>query len=208
MHKTFISYHHSGEQELKDELIDAATSEDYFIDKSVSDGDIDTNLSEDAIMKKIRNDFIQDSSVIVVLIGEQTADRPFVNSEIQAGLWGDDPVGMVGVVRDDLFERIYSKTFCTAPGCNCGVELKTPTPLLKEKIPFLVRENNLRLEDEKSTYPHYKDSEAYCGIYRYSTFVKNIEKYIDAAFEKRNRVFDIKKKNDLGVKTINHPFGY
>lgn len=54
MHKTFISYHHSGEQKLKDELVNTAESKDYFIDKSVSDGDIDTNLSEDTIMSKIR----------------------------------------------------------------------------------------------------------------------------------------------------------
>ncbi|MGO3576450.1 TIR domain-containing protein [Lactobacillus helveticus] len=207
MHKTFISYHHSGEQKLKDELVNTAKSKDYFIDKSVSDGDIDTNLSEDTIMSKIRTDFIKDASVIVVLVGEQTASRPYVNSEIQAGLWGNNAVGILGVVRDDLFDRIYKKTLCTAPECNCGVELKTPTPLLKEKIPFLVRENNLRLENEKSTYPHYKDSEAYCGIYRYSTFINDIEKYIDEAFEKRSKVFDIKKKNDPSIKTISRPFG-
>lgn len=88
MHKTFISYHHSGEQDLKDKLIYHANVGQYFIDKSVSDGDIDPSLSEDTIMRKLSEEFIKDSSVIVVLIGEQTANRPFVNSEIQAGLWG------------------------------------------------------------------------------------------------------------------------
>lgn len=207
MHKTFISYHHHGEQDLKDEIVTSGIERDYFIDKSVENGDIDTNLSEDTIMQKIREEYIKDASVLVVLIGEQTAERPYVNSEIQAGLWGDNAVGLLGVVRDDLFDRIYNTTICTAAGCNCGIELKTPTALFDEKIPFLVKENNRRLENKKSTYPHYADSEAYCGIYRYSIFKNNIEKYIDEAFEKRSKVFDIKKKNDPGIKTISRPFG-
>lgn len=207
MHKTFISYHHRGEQELKDEIIEKAILKDYFIDKSVSEGDIDTTLSEDTIMRKIRDEYIGDSTVVVVLIGEETSQRPYVNSEIQAALWGKS-TGLVGVVRDDLFDRIYSSTTCTALNCSCGINLKTPTTELQQKVPFLVRENNLRLENGKSTSPHYSDSEAYCGIYRYSTFINNIEKYIDEAFDKRDKMFDIKKRNDIGVKTIQKPYGY
>ena len=41
MHKTFISYHHKNEQDLKDEIITKGSKE-FFIDKSVKDGDIDT----------------------------------------------------------------------------------------------------------------------------------------------------------------------
>ncbi|WP_439819423.1 TIR domain-containing protein [Weissella paramesenteroides] len=207
MHKTFISYHHSGEQDLKDELIDHANMGEYFIDKSVSDGDIDPSLSEETIMRKLREDFIKDSSVIVVLIGEQTADRPFVNSEIQAGLWGQSPVGLIGVVRDDLYDRIYDKDLCSVPGCNCGITLRRRTSLFYEKVPFLIRKNNAILENNKSAFPHYSDSEAYCGIYRYSNFFENVEKYVDEAFEKRNKVFDIKKTNDSDVQTINNTHG-
>lgn len=78
MHKTFVSYHHSGEQDLKDEIVTSGIEKDWFIDKSVENGDIDTNLSEDTIMQKIREEYIKDASVLVVLIGEQTAERPYV----------------------------------------------------------------------------------------------------------------------------------
>ena len=73
MHKTFISYHHAREQELKDQIIEKGVEGGEFIDKSVTDGDIDTDLSEDTIMRKIREDYIGDSTVVIVLVGEETA---------------------------------------------------------------------------------------------------------------------------------------
>lgn len=206
MHKTFISYHHKNEQDLKDEIITKGSKE-FFIDKSVKDGDIDTSLSEETIMRKIREDFIGDSTVVIVLIGEETANRPFVNSEIQAALWGN-PTGLIGIVRDDLYDRIYSTTTCTHSGCNCGVKLRTQTAEFILKVPYLVRENNTRLENGKSTSPHYQDSEAYCGIYKYSTFINNMEMFIDEAFDKRNKNFDIKKTNGRGIRTIKNPYGW
>lgn len=86
MHKTFLSYHHANEQDLKDEIIDLFGGES-FIDKSVSDGDISTTNTDETIMRTIREDFLKDSTVTVVLIGTETKNRPFVNTEIQASLW-------------------------------------------------------------------------------------------------------------------------
>lgn len=206
MHKTFISYHHANEQELKDEIIELGSGDD-FVDKSVSDGDIDTNLSEETIMRKIREDFIGDSTVVVVLIGEETAQRPFINSEIQAALWGKS-TGLVGVVRDDLYDRLYTSTTCTNAECNCGISLRTQTYEYGSKVPFLVRENNKVLENNKSTSPHYNDSEAYCAIVKYSYFIGNMEEVIDEAFEKRDKSFEVKKRNGQGVKTITNPYGW
>lgn len=157
-------------------------------------------------MRKIREDFLGDSTVVVVLIGEQTSDRPFVNSEIQAALWGN-PTGLFGVVRDELYDRLYSSSTCTDPDCGCGVSLRNKTTEFTQKVPYLVRENNERLENGKSTSPHYNDSDAYSAIYKYSHFMTNMEKCIDEAFDKREKDFDIKKKNGYGVKTITNPLG-
>ena len=206
MHKTFISYHHANEQDLKDEIIQSGAG-DYFIDKSVNDGDIDIHLSEDTIMRKIREDYIGDSTVVVVLIGEETSDRPYVNSEIQAAMWGNS-TGLIGIVRDELYDRLYDSGTCNTLGCNCGISLRIRNSEFGSKVPYLVKENNTRLESGKSTAPHYNDSEAYCGIYKYSLFMKNIETYIDEAFNKREKDFDVKKSNGPGVKTITRPNGY
>lgn len=205
MHKTFISYHHANEQELKDKIIELGSGDD-FVDKSVSDGDIDTNLSEETIMRKIRDDFLGDSTVVIVLIGEETSGRPFINSEIQAALWGGS-TGLVGVIKDDLYNRLYTSTICTYAECNCGTSLRTQTHEFDSKVPFLVRENNKVLENNKSTSPHYNDSEAYCTIVRYSYFIENMERIIDEAFAKRNKAFEVKKRNGKGTRTITNPYG-
>lgn len=207
MHKTFISYHHGGEQDLKNRIIEKGVEGGEFIDKSVAEGDINPELSEDTIMRTIREDFIGSSTVLIVLIGEETAQRPYVNSEIQAALWAKS-TGLIGVVKDELYDRIYSNTTCSHSECDCGIALRTPTTEFNSKIPFLVKENNSRLENNKSTNPHYNNSEAYCGIYKFSTFFNDMEVYIDDAFDKRDKVFDIKKKNETGVKTIKQPYGF
>lgn len=207
MHRTFISYHHKREQDLKNEIIDKSVISDEFIDKSVSDGDIDPNSSEESIMRKIREEYLGDATVVIVLIGEETAERPFINSEIQAALWGDKPSGLIGIVRDELYDEIYSTTTCSGNDCNCGITLRSQTYEFNKKVPFLIKENNTRLENNDSTSPHYNDSNAYCGIYKFSTFFSDTEKYIDKAFDKREKNFDIKKRNEDGVKTIRNPSG-
>lgn len=206
MHKTFISYHHSREQDLKDEIINKGVEGGEFIDKSVLDGDIDIHLSEDSIMRKLREEYLGDSTVVVVLIGEETAQRPYVNSEIQAALWGK-ATGLIGVIRDDLYDRIYSSTTCKDYICNCGIALRSKTNDFSEKVPFLVKKNNSILENNKSTSPHYNSSEAYCSIYKYSTFFSDMEKYINEAYDKREKKFEIKKKNETHIKTIQNPLG-
>jgi len=206
LHRTFISYHHKNEQNLKDEIIETGVEGEEFIDKSVADGDIDRGLEEETIMRKIREDYLQGSTVIIVLIGEKTADRPFINSEIQAGLW-KDPTGLVGIVRDDLYDRIYQDTICNDPDCMCGKTLNTPTNEFKSKIPYLVRKNQFILEDNASTKPHFNNSDAYSSIYKYSYFINNMEKIIDEAFEKRDKNYNIKIRNENGIKTITNPYG-
>lgn len=207
MHKTFISYHHARDQDLKDKIIEKGVEGGEFIDKSIAEGDINPNSSEETIMRTIREDFIGDSTVAIVLIGEETSQRPYINSEIQATLWGNRK-GLIGIVRDELYDKVYSKTVCSGNDCNCGLTLKSPTHEFNNKVPFLVRRNNGVLEDNKSTSPHYNDSEAYCAIYKFSTFFNNMEKYIDEAYDKRDKNFNIKVKNESGVKTIRNPYGF
>jgi hypothetical protein len=57
-----------------------------FINKSVHPGDIDTDNSTEYIARLIRQDFISDASVVVVLVGPKTYCRKHVDWEIFAGL--------------------------------------------------------------------------------------------------------------------------
>lgn len=104
-----------------------------------------------------------------------------------------------------LYDRLYSSSTCTASECGCGISLRTKSYEYR-KAPYLVRENNIRLEDGKSTSPHYDNSDAYCAIYQYSYFINNIEKCIDESFDKREKI-SISKRNGSGVKTIAKSLG-
>jgi hypothetical protein len=189
MHKTFISYHHENEQDLKDQIIEDFGG-DFFIDKSVKDGDIDPENSEETIMRTIREDFLSDSTVTLILVGKETSQRPFVNSEIQASLWGDNPNGLLAVVRDEVYDLIYTSGKCVDPSCNCGISLRKPTSLYKTYLPDLVFKNR----QYEGTEPHFNDSQVYCSLIKFSTFIKDPEKYINEAFDKRTKGFDIKIK--------------
>ena len=83
-HKVFISFHHE-DQVYKDWFIQ--TMGDDIVDESVGDGDIDDgNLSTETIRQRIRDNFIRDATVTVVLIGPCTWQRKHVDWEIGSSL--------------------------------------------------------------------------------------------------------------------------
>ncbi len=197
MHKTFISYHHANDQDIKDEIIKYFAQED-FIDKSVHEGDIDTETDENNIIRQIREEYISDSTVTLVIVGSETAQREYINSEIQASLWGDNYNGLLAVVRDEIYNEIYTASTCTNPMCNCGIELRLKTPSYSKYLPDLVRKNH----EFVSSAPHYNDSQVYCSILKYSTFVKDVTKAINEAFDKRNSDIKVFKKNSSETPCI------
>ncbi len=86
-HKVFISYHHSNDQAYKEEVLRLNYSHELFIDASVDTGDIDDNLSDDAIRQKIRDEYLRDSTVTVVLVGTDTKNRKHVDWEIYSSMF-------------------------------------------------------------------------------------------------------------------------
>lgn len=83
-HKVFVSFHHE-DQCYKDDFVNMM--EDDIVDKSVEDGDIDDdNLSTETIRQKIRDEFIRDATVTVVLVGPCTWQRKHVDWEIGSSL--------------------------------------------------------------------------------------------------------------------------
>ena len=79
-HKVFVSYHHANDQYYKN-LFDNLFSNiyDIMVSKSVQIGDIDSNLSTERIRQKIRDEYLRDSTVTVVLIGSETWKRKHVD---------------------------------------------------------------------------------------------------------------------------------
>ena len=96
----FISYYHEDDQEYKNRLVQALDSK--FVDKSVSQGDIDDEgLPLDEIRRIIRDEHIADATVTIVLIGCCTWQRKHVDWEISASIIDrriNDRCGLLGLL--------------------------------------------------------------------------------------------------------------
>ena len=82
-HKVFVSFHHDDER-YKNDFCRRMGGD--IVDKSVDDGDIDTRIKTETIRRNIREDYIADASVVVVLVGPCTWQRKHVDWEISSGL--------------------------------------------------------------------------------------------------------------------------
>jgi hypothetical protein len=83
-HKVFVSYHHDNDEYYRDEF-DELTNE-IVIPKSVQKDDIDPFLPTETIRQKIRDEYLRDSTVTIVLIGAQTWQRKHVDWEIGSSI--------------------------------------------------------------------------------------------------------------------------
>lgn len=86
-HKVFISYHHDNDQYYKEELLRFNDEHDIFTDMSVDTGDIDENLDDKKIREIIRDDYLRDSKVTIVLVGTDTKKRKHVDWEIYSSMY-------------------------------------------------------------------------------------------------------------------------
>ena len=111
-HKVFISFHHA-DQNYKDSF--ARLMGNHIVDESVEDGDIDdSNLNTDRIRQIIRDKFIADATVTVVLIGPCTWQRKHVDWEIGSSLRdtkNNSRCGLLGILlpnHTSYGSRIYN----------------------------------------------------------------------------------------------------
>ena len=98
-HKVFISFHNC-DLKWKERFVEEM--EDRIIDESVDTCDIDdTNMKTAEVRRIIRDDYIRDATVTVVLIGRETWQRKHVDWEIGASLRASNHnkrTGLVGIV--------------------------------------------------------------------------------------------------------------
>ncbi len=87
MHKVFISYHHRNDQGYKESLLEWNRNNNIFINASVDTGDIDENLSDESIRQKIRDEYLRDSSVTILLVGTGTKNRKHIDWEIYSSMY-------------------------------------------------------------------------------------------------------------------------
>ena len=102
MHKVFISYHHLNDQFYKNELIRLGNSFGVFIDRSVDTGAISENLSDQTIREKIRDEYLRDSTVSILLVGTETKNRKHIDWEIYSSMYDGARNKKSGILVVDL----------------------------------------------------------------------------------------------------------
>ena len=99
LRKTFVSYYHHDDQNYRTKYENLF--EDLIISKSVEKGNIDSDNSDEYIKQLIQKDYLNDTTILVVLIGANTKCRMHVDWEISAALnfkVGDKYAGLLGIL--------------------------------------------------------------------------------------------------------------
>lgn len=166
-----------------------------MIDKSLNES-IDSD-NEDYIMRKIREDYLSDSTVTICLIGTNSAEdswfenQIYIKRELQASLYnGENNTrnGVLGVVLPDMIDSIYKGKYTCS---SCGEEHNT----VKIDNDTTIHEFNynyyLPKSDEKCCWT---EDDRYCVLVKWDDFCSEPEKYIDQAFQKRTAPISSKVK--------------
>jgi len=97
--KTFISYYHYDDSEYKKKFLNLTS--DLIVSKSVEEGDISSDVSDEYVKQLIQKGYLYDTTVLVVLIGAKTKCRKHVDWEISGALnrkVGDSYAGLLGLL--------------------------------------------------------------------------------------------------------------
>lgn len=86
MRRVFISYNHKNDQAYKEALLDLNALHDIFLDWSVDIGDIGEGLDNQTIRRIIRDDYLRDSTVTVLLVGLETWGRKHIDWELKSSM--------------------------------------------------------------------------------------------------------------------------
>ena len=186
MHNVFISYHHRNDQLYKDELILRGESFGVFIDRSVDTGAISENLSDQAIREKIRDEYLRDSTVTILIVGTETKNRKHIDWEIYSSMYDGLKNKKSGILVVNL-----PSTQCNSYFAAHGEEEK------RQVYPEQNLWMNVETRNEfESRYPYMPDriidnllaSEAGISVVPWERLtVRNLEFLIDKTFSDRSR---------------------
>jgi len=161
--KVFISYYHYDDEDYRDKFEDLFGH--LFINKSVNDGDIDSDLSAEYIKRLIHTGHLTDASVLLVLIGANTCKRKHVDWEIYAALSAkvEGTSGLLGLLLP------------TYPGYKENKYSRGTLP------------------------PRFLDNleSGYASLYKWTESEAYIKKYINDAFERKNKNAALRKNSRL-----------
>ncbi|WP_321507602.1 TIR domain-containing protein [uncultured Methanoregula sp.] len=174
-HKVFVSYHHEPDQEYRNQF--ERICSDIIVSRSVEIGDIDPNLNTEYVRQKIRDEYLKDSTVTVVLVGNQTWQRKHVDWEIYSCLRDSQynpRSGLLGIILP-TYPRADSRYY----------EKHTIPPRLSD---------NLQIRND--------GKEPFAKIYNWSTNPNEIQQWIHEAFLRKDQIVPINNRPMYGKNHI------
>lgn len=186
-HKCFISF--KKEDESYKKIIQSWVDNNKvdMIDKSL-DTPIDSD-DENYIMRKIREDYLSDSTVTIFLIGNYSAEdlghgeQKYIKRELQASLYngvGNSRSGILGIVLPQMYEKIYKglKSCNVCNGSHNIVDINDHT-VIKEFSRNYYLNNHGKCA--------YSEGDRYCVLVKWDDFKQTPNNYIEQAFNKRSQ---------------------
>ena len=172
-------------------------TEDFVYKKAILD-DLDIDMidhslnepinsdNEDYIMRKIRQDYLSDSTVTIHLIGPYSVEnrgkeeQKYIKRELQASLYhgdGNTQNGILGIVLPEMYTTIFGGSgTCT----NCGnvhnyVYINDNSTIKEFSYNYYLPTNKCA----------WSEDDRYCILVKWDDFTADPNKYIDVAFDKR-----------------------
>lgn len=163
-----------------------------MIDKSLNEA-IDSE-DEDYIIRKIREDYLSDSTVTIFLIGTYSSEnggkeeQKYIKRELQASLYNgksNSRNGILGIVLPEMHEKIYrGSSSCSKCGSiHTQISINDDSVIKEFSCNYYVTP----LPEGKCAW---HDEDRYCVLVNWDDFKKDAEsaeKYIDLAFDKRKQ---------------------
>ncbi len=157
-HRVFISYQHVDQEEVEDFIKKFDHQRNIFFYRALGfANDIINSNDTEYIMKRIRELYLKDSTVTIVMIGKCTWARKYVDWEIQASLRGVGsqlPNGLLGIILPSASRNpIYPER-------------------LNKNLPY---NSNGKITD------------SYARVYNYPTRADSLNGWIEDAFNARTK---------------------
>ena len=189
-HKCYISF------KTEDKKYKKYIQEDLKID--MIDKSLNTPINstdEDYIMRKIREDYLSDSTVTIHLIGEYSAEnllyenQAYIKRELQASLYNGEnntKNGILGIVLPNMYDKIFKGSeVCSVCGKSHNIVCINDSTVVKEfSYNYYIPKDGCSWSEE----------DRFCVLVKWNDFVKNPELYINKAFDKRSSLISAKTK--------------
>lgn len=193
---TFISFSFDENEDWKNEVVELLGKKNIIADYSEKKDR--SNTSDENIWKYLEKK-IKGSSITLVLLSEDLIgrngkgkegnnfhDSGWIYKEISCSLrdWDNNRInGIIAIAKDDFYKKItYYEEKCIT--CN-----EKHTNYKNKYIPEIILKNryNIKQKYKKSNCAFDKLEDSYISIVSWTDFKKDPEKYINNAFEKRER---------------------